>query len=69
MAQVELDPSGTKTRQFDSDFTGSLPVAVKVSFKLDGKPVSARDVKHRAAPWRSPTSDEISAAPAVSPPA
>jgi hypothetical protein len=29
MAHVDLDPSGTKTQEFDSDFAGSLAVAVK----------------------------------------
>ena len=48
MAQVNLDPSGTKTQEFDSDFGGSLPLAVKVSYKLNGKPVSAGDVKHKS---------------------
>jgi hypothetical protein len=48
VAHVDLDPSGTKTQQFDSDFGGSLPVAVKVSFKLNGKAVSLKDVKHKS---------------------
>jgi hypothetical protein len=48
MAHVDLDPSGTKTQEFDSDFAGSLAVAVKVSFTVNGKPVSASDVKHKS---------------------
>jgi putative membrane protein len=43
-ASYSIDVHGKATRRTVSDFTGKLPLTVKASYTLDGKPMSAQDV-------------------------
>jgi hypothetical protein len=47
-AEVELDPNGTASERLDSDYTLSLPVAVKVTYKLNGSTVSSSQIKGKS---------------------
>lgn len=47
-AQVKLNLEGTATQRFDSDYTRPLPLAVKVTYKLNGHPISGKDIKHKS---------------------
>ena len=48
IAQVKLNLGGTATERFDSDYTRPLPLDVKVTYKLDGQTISAKDIKHKS---------------------
>ncbi|HSC51492.1 MAG TPA: hypothetical protein VLD16_14615, partial [Gaiellaceae bacterium] len=47
-AQVDLSLKGTTSERLDSDYKRPLPVAVKVTYKLNGKSVSAKQIKHQS---------------------
>ena len=47
-AQVKLNLSGTATERFDSDYARSLPVSVKVTYKLNGHTISANEIKGKS---------------------
>lgn len=44
VAHVHLDPDGSTVQRLKADYERPLPVNVKVTFELDGKPISASDI-------------------------
>ena len=47
-AQVKLNLAGTVTERIDSDYARPLPLDVKVTYKLNGSPISAKAVKDKS---------------------
>ena len=47
VAQVDLKLNGSTVERLEADYKRPLPVTVKVTYKLNGKPVSAKDVKDK----------------------
>jgi hypothetical protein len=48
VAEVKLDPSGSAVERLDSDYKRPLPVGVKVTYKLNGKPIAASDIADKS---------------------
>lgn len=47
VAQVKLKVKGSTVERLKSDYERPLPVTVKVTYKLNGKPIAANDIEHK----------------------
>ncbi len=48
VAQIKLNPTGSTVERLDSDYERPLPVGVKVTYKLNGQPISSSDIKGKS---------------------
>jgi len=48
VAQIKVNPDGSAIDRLDADYERPLPVGVKVTYKLDGQPISSGDVKGKS---------------------
>jgi putative membrane protein len=48
VAQVKVHPDGSEVDRLDSDYERPLPVSVKVTYKLNGHPISSDDIKGKS---------------------
>lgn len=48
VAEIKLNPTGSAVERLDSDYERPLPVGVKVTYKLDGQPISSSDIKDKS---------------------
>jgi len=48
VAQIKVNPDGSAIDRLDADYERPLPVSVKVTYKLNGQPISAGDIKRKS---------------------
>jgi hypothetical protein len=48
VAQIKVNPDGSEVDRLDADYERPLPVGVKVTYKLNGQPISSGDIKGKS---------------------